>query len=97
MVRQSARMLENTEAEIMSLKNAKAFLEKSNADSALKGELEKLKNEAAVKLGKESGFDFTAEELIAAQEELGGDLDDDLLAGQSGGLGGIEQTVPDKP
>ncbi len=81
----------------MSLKNAKSFLEKSNADSALKGELEQQKNEAAVKLGKEKGFDFTVEELIAAQEELGDDLDDDLLADQSGGLGGIEQQVPDKP
>lgn len=81
----------------MSLKNAKAFLEKANADSALKGELEKQKNEATMKLGKEKGFDFTVEELIAAQEELGGDLDDALLSDQAGGLGGIEQQVPDKP
>lgn len=81
----------------MSLKNAKAFLEKTGSDQTLKAKLEAAKNEAAVKIGKEQGFDFTAEELVAALEETEGDVDDALLADSSGGLSGIEQHVPDEP
>jgi predicted ribosomally synthesized peptide with nif11-like leader len=75
----------------MSLEKAKSFLNKAEEDDALREKLEDLEGDsaAAVKLGAEHGFVFTAEEFNAAMDELYyGDLSDDELEDAAGGKSG---------
>ena len=74
----------------MSLENAKAFLKKVDTDHDLYERLAKMEGDstAAVKLANEMGFVLSADDLIAASEELQGDLSDDELESAAGGLGG---------
>jgi predicted ribosomally synthesized peptide with nif11-like leader len=75
----------------MSLEKAKSFLNKAEEDDALREKLEDLEGDsaAAVKLGAEHGFEFTAEEFNAAMDEMYyGDLSDDELEDAAGGQTG---------
>ncbi len=75
----------------MSLVKAMSFLNKAEDDDALREKLEALEGDsaAAVKLGAEHGFEFTAEEFDAAMDELYyGDLSDDELEDSADGQGG---------
>jgi len=75
---------------IMSLENAKTFLKKVETDHDLYKKLARMEGDsaAAAKLANELGFTLTADDLIAANEELHGDLSDDELESAAGGLGG---------
>ncbi len=76
----------------MSLVKAMSFLNKAEEDDALRERLEALEGDsaAAVKLGAENGFEFTAEEFDAAMDELYyGNLSDDELEDSAGGQGGL--------
>jgi predicted ribosomally synthesized peptide with nif11-like leader len=76
----------------MSLEKAKSFLNKAEEDAALREKLEALEGDgkAAVKLGAEFGFEFTAEEFAAAMDELYyGELSDDELEDAAGGQAGL--------
>jgi predicted ribosomally synthesized peptide with nif11-like leader len=76
----------------MSLEKAKSFLNKAEEDAELREKLEALEGDgkAAVKLGAESGFEFTAEEFAAAMDELYyNELSDDELEDAAGGKGGL--------
>ena len=79
----------------MSLENAKAFLNKVNDDAEFYDKLAALSgnSQAAVELGASMGFVFTTEELIAATDEVFGDLSDDELASAAGGLGGMRPPI----
>jgi predicted ribosomally synthesized peptide with nif11-like leader len=72
----------------MSLEKAKSFLNKAEEDDNLRQKLEDLEGDsaAAVRLGAEHGFEFTAEEFDAAMDELYyGELSDDELEDAAGG------------
>lgn len=74
----------------MSRDSAKQFLEKARQDEALHQKLNAIDSNpaAAVKLGAQAGFVFDEDELLAASDELYGDLSDDDLAAAAGGQGG---------
>lgn len=76
----------------MSLEQAKSFLTTAEENEDLRQRLEALEGdgEAAVALGAEQGFEFTAEEFIAAMDEVYyGDLSDDELEDAAGGQTGL--------
>ena len=73
----------------MSVESAKAFIEKVKADEDFKNKLGQLKDgQERANYAKESGFDFTAEDLAKAKEEQG--LSDEELDGVAGGCGGAD-------
>jgi predicted ribosomally synthesized peptide with nif11-like leader len=79
----------------MSLEIAKQFLKKAQQDDALYQRLSAIEGDktAAVKLGAEFGFAFTADELQIASDELYGDLSDDDLEAAAGGQGGMRPPI----
>ncbi|MBI5958199.1 MAG: Nif11-like leader peptide family natural product precursor [Chloroflexi bacterium] len=79
----------------MPLEIAKQFLKKAQEDDALHQRLSAVEGDraAAVKLGAELGFSFTAEELQTASDELYGDVSDDDLAAAAGGQSGLRPPI----
>jgi predicted ribosomally synthesized peptide with nif11-like leader len=76
----------------MSLDNVKAFLKKAGEDPALRAKMDLVADDgtAAVKLGAEYGFVFTADEFTTVYDEVFGELTDEELTDAAGGLGGIK-------
>ena len=79
----------------MSLEAAKSFLQKADENDELRDKLEALggDSKAAVKLGAEQGFQFTAEEFVDAMDELYGELSEEELEDAAGGTGGIRPDI----
>ncbi len=74
----------------MSLEAAKQFLQKVEADPALRQKLDEAQGDpqTAIKLGAEMDLSFTVEDLEVAQDEVYGELSDEDLEAAAGGQGG---------
>lgn len=68
----------------MSLESAKAFLKKMKTEEAFAAKVSEIKSkEERIQFARESGFDFSAEEI----KEVSSELDDDDLDQIAGGAG----------
>ncbi len=72
----------------MSTESLKQFIQKLGTDDALAGKFKGISADpnAVIALGKEQGYEFTAEDMKALKEQQGDELSDQELENVAGGF-----------